>query len=271
MLLKYQPTIQTLPPGNNGNFNLERYEAKYLIHRDLVPAIREFIKPFCRPDPNASGDPPEYIVSTLQLDTPDLALCRAAFREAINRFKLRLRTYGLGGEYPVFLEIKRKIKNVVAKSRVCLPFDNGNGEQCLNGNGSFPFLNAQQEHNYLEFVRLARELRARPRVLIRYHRESYLGANDHYARVTLDRRLCYHVTSAWNLLPAKGNWWSIDSTDGQAPPFSGVVMELKTFGDAPVWMVDLTERFNLVRVGFSKYVNAMLTESRFAAFAESRL
>ena len=53
---------------------IERHESKYIIPRALVPEIREYIAPFCLPDPNGTGDPPEYTITTIQFDTADLAL-----------------------------------------------------------------------------------------------------------------------------------------------------------------------------------------------------
>ena len=90
------------------SIELERHEAKYIIHPDQMPAIRDFIRPFCVADDNAEGGLPEYLVTTLQLDTPDLALYYAKERETLNRFKLRVRTYGTDGDCPVFLEINAK-------------------------------------------------------------------------------------------------------------------------------------------------------------------
>ena len=78
---------------------LERYEAKYIIHPSQVPQIREFVRPFVVDDPHAEGVPPSYIVTTLQLDSFDRGLYMAKQNEAINRFKLRIRTYGLDGTY----------------------------------------------------------------------------------------------------------------------------------------------------------------------------
>jgi hypothetical protein len=104
--------------------DLERHEAKYIIHPGQMAAIREFIRPFCVPDENARDGHnglPEYLVTTLQLDSPDLALFHAKEHEALNRFKLRVRTYGTDGQCPVFLEVKRKIKGIIVKSRATVP------------------------------------------------------------------------------------------------------------------------------------------------------
>lgn len=240
----------------------ERHEAKYLIHPSLVPKIREYIRPFTAPDDNATGDPPEYVVTTLQLDSPDLTLYRARDREALDRFKLRVRTYGTDGTCPIFLEVKRKLKGVIAKSRAILPAALWGRDVCLRPDRVLPFRKPEEQNHYLEFVRLVRELHARPVVRIRYWRESYFGTNDSYARVTFDRRLCYQPAHTWSV-PGEGRWWSMDSVLAMNRPFSPVVLELKTLSDAPRWMVDLTREFDLVRVGFCKYSTAIRLESLF--------
>jgi hypothetical protein len=125
-----------------------------------------------------------------------------------------------------------------------------------------PFRSAKEEANYLSFVRLSRELGAEPVVLIRYTRESYLGKFDNYSRLTFDRSLCYQPTREWKLLP-EGRWWSMDSATAFNRNFGGVILELKTFSDAPMWMVDLVERFDLVRIGFCKYFTAVRLEKLF--------
>ena len=55
----------------------------------------------------------------------------------------------------------------------------------------------------------------------------------------------------------------MDSETALNRNFSGVVLELKTFSDAPLWMVELTERFDLVRIGFCKYFTAVRLDSLF--------
>jgi hypothetical protein len=239
-----------------------RYEAKYIIPPSLVPEIRAFIRPFCIDDPHGQGTPPEYLVTTLQLDSEQLHLHRAKADEAINRFKMRIRTYGTDERTPVFLEIKRKIKGAIAKTRVMIPRDQYHagiffGESC-------PLFRTRKEAlGFVDFVRLRDELDLRPVVFVRYNRESYMGKNYRYARVTFDRKLCYRRTREWMFPSATDRWRAMDSSFALNRDFSGAVLELKTFRDAPLWMSELTERFNLVRSGFCKYSTAMDLESAF--------
>jgi hypothetical protein len=247
---------------------VERHEAKYVIPPHYLPAMREFIRPFCVADPNGEGDPPEYVITTLQLDSPDLALHHAKDNEALNRFKLRVRTYGEDDDTsPVFIEIKRKIKGVIVKSRALIPRAKWCREIVMDPHRKLDIRFKSEKENvaFLEFVRLCREIGAEPKVLIRYTRESYLSRIDKYARVTFDRKLLYQPTDSWTSFGKAGRWHPIDSPliQNKANRFSGVVLELKTLSDVPLWIVEMTEKFDLVRTGHCKYSNALWQESLF--------
>jgi hypothetical protein len=254
--------------GKRARFDiqLDRHEAKYIIPRALVAEIREFIRPFCEPDPHCSGDPPEYVITTLQLDSPSMALHHAKEYEAVNRFKLRVRTYGDPvGSAPVFMEVKRKIRGTIVKSRTMVPFNAWSKGLILDPMIDLQFKSPKEELGFLEFKRLAMEIGARPAVLIRYTRESYFGKYEHYARVTFDRCLLYHPTTSWDDWGRGGRWIPMDSILAQNKrfTFSGVVLELKTLSDAPQWMIDLVMHFGLARTGNCKYSTAVWLESIF--------
>jgi len=252
---------------------IERFEQKYIIHPALVPHIRKYIRPFCIPDPNGKGEIPEYTVTTLQLDTPSLDLVLAKERKTFARFKLRVRTYGKGGSAPVFLELKRKVGGVVIKSRAKMKMDqykgDNNGRPIVWFPSECPMLSTPVDnHHFLEFSRIARAIGARPRMLIRYIRESYFGANDDYARLTFDRRICYRPTRSWNLPGVEDvhGWRPMDTQTALNRPFAGYVFELKAMRDAPRWMLELVERFNLTTTGFCKYATAWRMESIYRGF-----
>jgi len=246
--------------------DLERYEAKYIIPYQLVQPIQDFIEPFCVPDYNCEAESSEYIITTLQLDTQDMALFKAKREEALARFKLRIRTYGTEGDQPVFLEIKRKIKDVIVKTRSAIspemwPYV---AESFARGQlMDIPFHNREEENNYINFFKLVREVGAKPVVLLRYRRRPYLGKNDRYARVTFDRRMCYQFQRNWQVFPRNDCWRPMDTPEDMNRSFAGVILELKTYSDVPLWMVELTKRFNLERIGFSKYYTAVRKEMIF--------
>jgi len=245
-----------------------RYEAKYIIPRERVAEIREFIRPFCRPDPYAQGDPPEYSITTLQLDTPDYALHYAKEREAARRFKLRARTYGTIGSAPVFAEIKAKMEDTIIKTRVAVPMHAWSKELVFGVKVPDCFKNAQQEIDFLQFKRLVWELGARPEALVRYIRESHVGIVDRYARITFDRKLQYRMTDSWTEFGQGGLWRNMDSAEAQGfgLPYSGVVLEVKALSYTPAWVLDLVQRFELHKVGNCKYATALWREGFFRGY-----
>ena len=247
------------------SMQLDRCEAKYIIPRYLVPRIREFIQPFCDPDPHGQGNSPEYTIMTLQLDTPTLAFHHAKENEALNRFKLRVRTYGETGGSRVFLEVKRKINDTVVKSRSSVAAAAWGKDLLFAPKVEATFSTRKEEDSFLEFRHLVQLTGARPTVCIRYIRESYFGRNDHYARVTFDRKLQYRPAPHWDLSPDVGRWFSMDSplVQNKDLPGSGVVLELKTLSSAPCWIIELVQQFGLVRTGNCKYSTAIGLESLF--------
>jgi len=248
-----------------------RYEAKYIISRKLVPEIRAFIAPFCTKDPYARGFPPEYTITTLQLDAPDFSLHYAKEREAVNRFKLRVRTYGEVGTAPVFAEVKAKLEYTIVKSRVAIPFGVWCKDLVFGVRLPDCFKSERQEIDFLQFKRLVWELGAVPVTLVRYIRESYVGTVDSYARVTFDRKLEYQMTESWTDFGRSGIWRGMDSTEAQGfgLPYSGVVLEVKTLSHTPVWVMDMVERFQLRKSGNCKYSTALWREGLFRGYPET--
>jgi len=99
-----------------------RYEAKYVVHPSLIPQIRDYIRPFCELDEHCRGSTPEYTITTLQLDSTNMALHYAKLWDFVDRFKLRVRTYDPIGSSPVFMEVKAKFRTTVVKYRSQIPF-----------------------------------------------------------------------------------------------------------------------------------------------------
>ena len=259
------------PPAGWRNFYTGRYEAKYVIPERLVPKIREYIRPFCEPDPNGVGEPPRYTVTTLQLDSPGLSLHYAKLWDFVSRFKLRARTYGNPvGDFPVFIEVKTKTRTTVLKHRSKIPFDTWGphlfGNEIIRG---VEFESSAEAGKFYQFVRLVKEIGARPIMLIRYTRESYFGKYDHYSRVTFDTELQYQQTYSWDSWGRGRQWRALDNPliqtrrHDKEVGFSGVLMEIKSLHDVPLWLLNLIGEFGMERQGHCKYSNAIWAESMF--------
>ncbi len=252
---------------------IERFEQKFILHTRLIAPVREFLRPFCIPDPNGRGDIPEYIVTTLQLDTPMMDLALAKENKCFARFKLRIRTYGTDAppKGPVFCEVKRKVGSVIIKSRAKMNRSLYH-EKCITHPETAPMLKGPKDNAaFLEFCRISNAIHARPKMLIRYIRESYFGANDDYARVTFDRRVSYRPTREW-ILPGEEvadfkYWRPMDVEIAFRRNYAAYIFELKSMRDTPTWMLECIERFNLTNTGFCKYATAWRLETLYRSFS----
>ena len=134
---------RAVSPGSfklGDDLRIERHEAKYIVPHDLLPEIRSYLSAYVTRDKHGVGPLPKYLVRTIQLDSRSLALHYAKEVEQLNRFKLRIRTYGTDGKAPYFVEIKRKLGGVIVKSRSVLKADQYSPDLFLNPGRSHPFL-----------------------------------------------------------------------------------------------------------------------------------
>lgn len=252
------------------DLRIERHEAKYIVPYRLMPEIRRYLAPLVERDKHGIGEIPKYLVRTIQLDDRALSLHYAKEIEALNRFKLRIRTYGTDGKAPYFVEIKRKIRDLIVKSRSVLQPGDYRPELFLHPGAYIPFSSEKEHMNYLDFLRLSQEIGARPVLMIQYERESYMGRLEDYARVTFDTKVCYQMTPSYDFSYVNDRRWTrVDTAVGLRSDCAGCVMELKSKLGIPRWMLDMVRHFNLTRVGFCKYSAALRLDSFHAGFQYS--
>jgi SPX domain protein involved in polyphosphate accumulation len=237
---------------------IERREYKYLIDRSTMEGIRAAIRPYCQIDENAAKSPTRtYTIDTLYFDTPDLSLFWANDHEQVDRFKMRIRSYADAPKAPMFLEVKRRINDVIAKSRGKVHRSQW-AQLMADPAAPIPESVAGKDRWAVErFLSLARTLHIRPFTLVRYQREPYFSVIDDYARVTFDTNIRAHRMDRLSFEPDGRNWRNLDDTEIQRSQHSMIVLELKFTTHVPLWMVSLARRFGLVRSGYSKYGNSI--------------
>ncbi len=97
----------------------QRFELKYIMDEAQALAIRDFVRCYLDLDPHGEGQPDlSYPVHSLYLDSPSMQLYHSTINGNKNRFKLRVRFYDENQDSPVFLEIKRRMNNIISKKRV---------------------------------------------------------------------------------------------------------------------------------------------------------
>lgn len=233
---------------------IERYEYKYLVPEELTGPICRAIAPYCEPDRHMAGTGPSgYTITSLYLDSPAFFCYRAKRDRHLDRFKLRLRTYDEQGQGAVFLEVKRKVNDRVIKYRSRM--QPAELQQALASDAVLDHHDAAVRR----FFHLCRTLDMAPAVLIRYHRAAFVGLRESYARVTLDRCIQAQAPQGYALAGLSDRWRGLDHQLATRQTRSLVVLELKFTSAIPLWMVQLARRFELWRIGFSKYANGLIS------------
>jgi hypothetical protein len=229
---------------------IERYEFKYLVTERVVPRVRSVAETTCGIDRYAGPDG-TYRIRSLYFDTPSFDLYRANAREQRDRYKLRARMYP-GKVSPVFLEVKRRVGDVVVKSRAAVPM--GSWREILAGeDAALAPLAAGARAGATAFALRAHRHHAAPVLLVDYDREAYVSEIDAYARLTFDRRIVVQPQSALDFTDDPLAWRAVDHLARTRTAEPICVLELKFERRPPRWMVDLVRRLELSRASFSKY------------------
>lgn len=235
---------------------LERYELKYMIPIAMVEPISEFVSAYCSLDKFSElSDDMYYEVNSLYFDSPEYTFLQNKIMKIENRFNMRIRSYGHGQKPPYFFEIKQKKGDISRKYRA----DVGDNLGIIASHSHFKKMELDEEtqKNVDLFIQLHDSYNAGPKVLTSYRRKAYISDFDLYARVTFDKELSYKKETKLNVSPPRVKMSYYDNQD-IFHEGCNVVLELKCLKSyVPQWMLDLIQRFDLERVGFSKYSNSL--------------
>lgn len=237
---------------------IERYEHKYLVPERLVPAIREAALATSKIDKYAGPDG-RYRIRSLYFDTLRFDLYAANEREQSDRFKMRARCYPGSTTSPVFLEVKRRVLDVIVKTRAGVPA--GLWVDVLAGRtAALDALSPQVRQGAMKFLAPYHRHHLVPAMLVEYEREAYVSEIDSYGRLTFDRDILVQSKPELDLGADPRRWRPVDHpartrTDGPI-----TVLELKFERRPPAWMSALVRRLDLVRYSFSKYCYGVMAE-----------
>ena len=231
---------------------LERREFKYFVHPERLNGLRQAVRAVCSPDPHG-GPTGRYAIRSLYFDTFDRALYMANEDEQNDRFKLRIRSYPGAPGQKVFFEVKRRVGDMIVKSRAGVPVDSWadliRGPHLLEQLGLSRSVRGAAER----FLHQLHRYHLEPAVLVEYDREAFFSTVDDYARVTFDHAVRCQRQSRLDLGAESGAWRVVDHPRRVLMESSMVVVELKFGAMVPRWMSSLVQRFGLIRYAFSKY------------------
>lgn len=215
----------------------KRFEIKYMIDEAVFEKLMEVMDGYMIADEHGRST-----VCSLYYDTPKHLLIRRSLEHPVYKEKLRLRSYGLAKPSDtVFVELKKKFCSVVYKRRIAMTHDKA--ISYLAGNGQIADSQIANEINYA--LKIYENLA--PAVLLSYEREAFYARNNHEFRVTFDRNILWRD---YDLSLDKGIFGTPILEDQK------VLMEVKTDGAIPGWMVDFLTANKLYKTSFSKYGTA---------------
>jgi len=229
-----------------------RYELKYHITEAQAAAVENFIKPYIHLDRYSRVQPDGYYpISSLYLDSDQFTLCRETLTGKKNRVKLRVRTYSDDPANPRFFEIKRRINNVILKSRAGVP--EYLVEPIINGRIPTATENTQDDNTLRQFCLYMTSLNAKPVVLVKYRRKAYEDDSDNRVRITIDRNLCFKSTRKPEVTLNGSGWQSV--------PIDFVILEIKFTARYPGWLSSMVKSLGLKSSPMSKYTSSIKQSS----------
>ena len=220
----------------NLTYVFERVERKFLLTPSQYEGLMRVLPEYMQADQYG-----ESTILSLYLDTEDSLLIRRSLEKPAYKEKLRLRSYGVPDEMDnVFLEVKKKVRGVVYKRRICLPL--AQAMECL-AQGSVPAAGGQIGR---EIAYMLRRYRLRPAVLLAYDRTAYaeLEPSPNRLRITIDRDIRSRQTDLDLRLGAAGELLL-------APGMR--LMEIKTAHAIPLWLCAALDQNEIRPTSFSKY------------------
>lgn len=222
----------------NAKLTFERYELKYLLNPAQFRAVLHALEGPMHPD--CYG---EVTIRNIYFDTADYRLIRRSLEKPAYKEKLRLRSYrpAQGGD-AIFVELKKKYRDVVYKRRLALPHD-----AVLSAfDRGMPLPGDCQIGREIDYFR-SYYAPLRPAVLLTYTRQAYEPVDGSDLRATFDREICYRTDH----IALHG------SLPGRALlPAGATLMELKTSQGIPLWMTHLLTQQGIHKTSFSKYGTA---------------
>lgn len=213
----------------------KRYELKYLLTQVQRATVLQAMEEYMGPDQYG-----RTTIRNIYLDTDSYRLVRRSIEKPAYKEKLRIRSYGQAAPGSVvFVELKKKYRDVVYKRRVSLPEEEAMGWVCRERHCHMDTQICAEIDYFLEYYGTLH-----PVVFLSYEREAYSAKDGSDFRVTLDE----------NILCRREALSLQEEAYGVSVLPKGVtLMEIKCSGGLPLWMVHILSKERIYKTSFSKY------------------
>lgn len=220
----------------------KRREMKFLLDEEHYNILLGVIPKYMTEDNYG-----RHTILNIYLDNRNNDLIRRSLGKPVYKEKLRLRAYGQRAEDDTraFLEIKKKFRGITYKRRFELAYKELHD---YITDGTAPSVRGQV---FEEIDYLIRRMSLKPKIVICYDRVAYYGNDDKEFRLTFDGNIRYRRSD-------------LDLRSGDhgehlaAQPFA--VMEVKSAGAIPLWLVKILSEQKIYHGSFSKYGSIFMNE-----------
>lgn len=227
----------------------KRYEIKYMLTADEKRRLCHLMEGEMIADEHGKST-----IQSLYFDTPDYLLIRRSLDKPFYKEKLRLRSYGVATKNShVFIELKKKYDSVVYKRRIGMTEQEANVYLLCHE----PVADSQIVREIDYCMNYYRNLA--PKMLLSYEREAFYHKIDRNLRITFDENILWRN---YDVDLKAGIYGTPILHDDQ------VLMEVKTAGAMPLWLVRFLSENRIYKTSFSKYGTAYKTLMQRTAESE---
>lgn len=216
----------------------KRYETKYLLTDAQKASILSAMGSHMVPDSFGRST-----IRNLYYDTDNYRLVRRSLEKPIYKEKLRVRSYHTAApDDLVFIELKKKYASIVYKRRTDICEKDVADYLARKREAPVRSQITAEIDYFLQFYGTLA-----PRVFLSYEREAYFDKDSSGFRVTFDENILWRATD----LSLKAQVYGENLLQpGQT------LMEIKSPGAIPLWMVEVLTREKIRNTSFSKYGTA---------------
>ncbi|MGI6046230.1 MAG: VTC domain-containing protein [Eggerthellaceae bacterium] len=252
--------------------NFKRKEMKYLLNEQQYKRIQSGLTYWM--ELNQFG---RYGVRSVYYDTPNHMLAALSLEHPYYKEKLRLRTYIDGTNDDIaYVELKKKIDGVVYKRRLQMSQSGAclflTGTSYMEAKTQYPLVDdfSLRDESWKQEVQIAQEIEAfllryknlLPSMVVTAQRSAWQPLYDldyeNGLRITFDRDVCYE-----NLRVSEKRRNTRVSAIGRIIPADKTIMEVKSLGSLPLWLVRLLDVAQAYPTSISKYGQAYIISEGF--------
>ena len=215
----------------------KRYEIKYIITKEQSAELKKLMKDYMKADKFGKS-----VICNIYYDTPDYLLVRRSNDKPEYKEKLRARSYGVASsDSTVFVELKKKYDGIVYKRRINLK--ESEAQRFLNDRTESPNSQIAREIDYC----FERYPHLQPKVFLSYKRQAFYSRTDDSFRMTFDENILWRD---YDVSLCSGIYGK------EVLDRNKVLLEVKTAGAIPLWLVDFFSENKIYKTSFSKYGTA---------------